>query len=262
MTRVIWADAEARSVSEQIMSRRRRRGRSSRRDTMALPWRAVTMVLLAAAGLIAVWSLRVNEIEVSGLAVADAGRAQLALQPALQQRWLLVDASALARSLEIDPWIERAEVSRALPSGLSVRLQEARPCYRLEEGSAVDERGRVLPRRDAVDLGQLPLLEGVVPDAGGALGSATEAVREFSAALREVPWTWEAGLSRIVVGPTREVDLFTGEGTRIQLGRRDFRRRLQRLAAVHERLGDPSASIDLRFERQVVVGNSNVPAGG
>lgn len=262
MTRVIWAGGEPNTVSEDIMARRRhRRGRRAR-EKPRTPWRAATVVLLVAVALVSAWSLRVRQIEVSGLAVADADRAQMTLQPALEERWLLVDASALARSLEEDPWIERAKVSRALPSGLSVRVEEARPSYRLPEGSAADARGHVLPVPDHVELAQLPMLEGAHPDAGGTLGSATAVVQALSSALREVPWTWPSGLERIVVGPTGEVDLFTGEGTRIQLGRSDFRRRLQRLAAVRERLSDSSASIDLRFERQVVIGNSNVPAGG
>lgn len=263
MTRVIWAGSEPRSVSEDIMARRRQRAaRGRRRVKSGPPWRAATVVALVAAALVGAWSLRVNEIEVAGLMVADAERAQLALRPALEERWLLVDATALSEALESDPWIEHAEVSRSLPAGLSVRIEEARPAFRLADGPAVDGRGRVLPVPDHVELSQLPVLEGVYPDEGGTLGSATSVVQTLSLAMREVPWTWPSGLERIVVGRTGEVDLFTGEGTRIQLGHREFRRRLQRLAAVRERLGEANETIDLRFERQVVVGNPNGSAGG
>lgn len=92
-----------------------------------------------------------------------------------------LDAQGIARSLEADPWIERATVSRDLPSTIVVSIVERVPVARIAaEVLAAD--GTVLPGADPTDLPSIRAVVGEVgpvqrADAAAAVGGLARAVR-------------------------------------------------------------------------------------
>jgi cell division protein FtsQ len=217
---------------------------------------ATAVVALAGLGWLTGSGLRVREVEVVGAQVTDSAVLRRELGRAFGMPLLAVDVDALEEALRRDPWIAGVKIGRRLPDRLHVALEEAQPIFVLAAGQgSVDAAGAWLPPRDGLQLGSLPELAAprVAPD-GPLTREASEAVRRLCAALDRVPWIWPEGLRRVDLDAQGGVELVTGGGALLVLGREGFEKRLRAFGAAAEHLRPgPGDRIDLRFERQIVL---------
>lgn len=202
----------------------------------------------------------VAELDVSGLRYVSAdevralaGVAGLGDAPSVwrpKEEW--------RRKIEAHPMIETAEVARRLPSGLAVRVSEAKPVALVASPlvMAVDRHGNVLPIDPTDPVLDLPVVAVRSPDSDDGLGLALLA-REIDHVAQVSPEVFavvsEAHLD------DRLVTLHVGDtGLRIRyfppISERRLREGIVALNDALERFPDRDlAEVDLRFEAQVVV---------
>lgn len=130
---------------------------------------------------------------------------------------LFLDAGAVERRLEADPWIRDARVTRQLPSTVTIRVVERTPV-------AVMERdGRpVLVAADGTELGpvardlRLPVLAAERDALGG--GVAVPAIEAPARALAALPPELRAQVREVAVLPGGSLRLLLASGTRVLFG--------------------------------------------
>ncbi len=243
------------AVADDVMSRgrRRRRGRGRQKGERQPSWRAMGALLAVTAIVVVGLSLRVANVQVVGMLVADDDRLREILEPYVGERVLFVDYGTLGKVVRDDPWVSDARVSFQLPRTLLVRLDESVPRLRLPDGRGIDERGLVLPPRAGVSLQELPLLVGAAFEGDRLVSWQRTSVREFVGSIAQVPWNWNEGLVSVRLDDDG-LTLQTGGGTEVVLGRGDYPARLRRYLSIHSKLTEPfPRRVDLRFARQVVV---------
>lgn len=227
---------------------------------------AALAALAAAAALGAKFGLRavarlpvfdVAELDVSGLRYVsvDEVRALAGLDDA-PSIWRPKEERR--RKIESHPMIESAEVARRLPSGLAVRVSEAKPVALVASPlvMAVDRHGAVLPIDPTDPVLDLPVVAVRSADSDGGLGLALLA-REVEHVAQVAPEVFavvsEAHLD------DRLVTLRVGDsGLKIRyfppISERRLREGIVALNDALERFPDRIlAEVDLRFEAQVVV---------
>lgn len=252
-------------------SAKRRRRASVPLSPRRLAKRAVALAALAAAAALgAKHGLRaaarlpvfdVAELDVSGLRYVSADEVRaLAGVAGLDD-----DAPSVwrpkeewRRKIESHPMIETVEVARRLPSGLAVRVSEAKPVALVAFPlvMAVDRHGNVLPIDPTDPVLDLPVVAVRSPDSDDGLGLALLA-REIDHVAQVAPEVFavvsEAHLD------DRLVTLHVGDsGLRIRffppISERRLREGIVALNDALERFPDRDlAEVDLRFEAQVVV---------
>jgi len=76
---------------------------------------------------------------------------------------LSVNLSRVRKRLLAHSWIEEAEVSRELPTGISIRIKEQRPLAILDLGRRfiINAHGELFKEMDASDLCRLPVISGL-----------------------------------------------------------------------------------------------------
>jgi len=208
----------------------------------------------------------VNAADVAGVFAADLGRSVLRV-PLGERR----------AAIERIPWVERATVRRILPNRIVVEITERRPVAFARLGSELalmDARGVLLERRLG-DAYRFPVVTGVSPDMPRAererrvrlfldfLAQAEQVRPGATEYVSEVGLADPSDLQAVLAGLP---ELSQGEGgqpsVRVHFGDRDFGRRFRTLM---ENIGQWRASagrvesVDLRFERQVVVNPETRP---
>lgn len=186
----------------------RRAGVAARRRRVALVI-AIPLLVLLLAGLSTLTPLfGADEIVVKGAAhLSPEEVTSLAgIEPGTNVVYL--DAHEVARSLEADPWIERATVSRDLPSTIVVSIVERIPVARTAaEVLAAD--GTVLPGADGTDL---PTIRAVVGEVSPAQrGAAAAAAGALARAVR-------SRVDDVLVEPDGDLVLLLDDGVTVVYG--------------------------------------------
>ena len=202
---------------------------------------------------------RVRTVHVEGVRLLSAAEVErLAAVPADANLW--DDPAPVALRVRAHPLVREAAVSRRMPGTLVVRVEEREPVALLATPTleAVDREGRRLP----LDPGRVPLdLPVIQPGAASALAAAAPAIapaaREIARLAEADPSLW-ANLSAVTAEGAREVTLALSEPpvhvrARIPLTMQRLREALAVLADATSRMGEPPATLDLRFADQVVV---------
>ncbi len=162
----------------------------------------------------AVYTLRIDEIRVSGVRTLDPKVVIERSGLRGGERILWVRLSAVARRLEEIPAIASARAERSFPATIVIHVTERTPIARLpgQGGLGVDENGRVfsssaLSGLPVVEGVRGPAKEGVTVDRGAA--TVLDAFAGFPAELRK-------RTAGIVVGPP--LTLLLADGTEIRFG--------------------------------------------
>lgn len=141
------------------------------------------------------------------------------------------DPSAVAASIEADPWVEVASVTRQLPSTIRIRVTERRPASTVAVGSTwflIATDGTVLgPAAHRPHLPVLPVTRAVtVGDRVVALAGPAAVAGGMSPALR-------ARVATVVSGSDGSVLLGMDDGVRVLFGPpTDVRAKAQALAGI------------------------------
>ena len=183
------------------------------------------------------------EIEGASFASRDSLLAQAELAPGVHI--FDVDPESLQRRLQTHPWVERAEVERALPGTVHIQITEHEPAGLVLDGQEyllVDAQGglvKPLTPSDPVDelLEALPLISGPGrQELEGRDGQARARVRqalEVASLWDEMGLAQRAPLSQLHADPVLGVSAVVGErGVEVRLGQGQWRKRLERFGTV------------------------------
>ncbi|MBK9757802.1 MAG: FtsQ-type POTRA domain-containing protein [Nannocystis sp.] len=155
---------------------------------------------------------------------------------------LAVDVDAVRRSIEADPWVATATVSRELPDTLHVAVAEHTPAAVLHSGHfyLLDDAGVPFKRIAPGERGSLPVITGVErdllvkgdPAAAQIIRRALDVLAAYDAKARP-------RLGEIHIGDGGEALLYTEKtGTLLRLGRGPIAERLARFDALRAALGE------------------------
>lgn len=115
-----------------------------------------------------------------------------------------VDVAAAARAMEQAPWVRRARVSRELPDGLRITIEEHEAVALVEAGGlfAINPEGRAFKRVTASDGLDLPIVTGLTHEelAPGADRGALATALAIMAAYETSGMKDRAALSELHVG--------------------------------------------------------------
>lgn len=186
---------------------------------VAFKRRLVVALLLTFIGGVSysVYTLRVDEIRVTGARTIDPRQVVEASGLKGGERILWIRLSAVARRVERLPAVASATAERSLPQTVVLRVEERSAIARLgPPGLAIDGEGQVFNSSRA---DRLPLVEGWVGRAtpGATLDRATV---EVIGSFERFPAELRRRTSRIVVGPP--LSLFLTDGTEIRFGAHDL----------------------------------------
>jgi cell division protein FtsQ len=152
--------------------------------------------------------------------------------------WSL-DASTVAQTMGLHPWVRTVEVTRSLPDTLQLRVEERTPVALASLGDlyVVDADGAPFKRVSAAEALDLPLLTGLTREAAEKDPAGTAArLREGLAVADAYGRAFERPrLSEVQLGEAR-YDLVTADGERVVLGRDDLDGQLRRLHRVRDEL--------------------------
>lgn len=176
-------------------------------------------------------------------------RVMAVISEAIDKDFLQLDLEQLKRSLEREPWIERASLARRWPDILQVRITEEKPIARWGDSSFLNQRGDIIAAEQVGDLSGLPWLG---HDAGDSV-AVMRRYLELSQLLR----------SRGLVIAELHSDsksawrLTLTNGVAIVMGRGNIREKMNRLLLVYDRYlmeyQDEIAAIDIRYRNGLAV---------
>jgi cell division protein FtsQ len=186
--------------------------------SVALKRRLVVALVLTLVGGVAfsVYTLRVDEIRVTGARTIDPKLIVQASGLKGGERILWIRLSSIARRIERLPAVASATAERSFPETVVLRVRERTPLARLgPPGLAVDGDGRVFASPEA---GRLPVVEGWTGKAspGSTLDATTVRVVD---AFEEFPEALRRRTARITIGPP--LSLWLTDGTEIRFGTHD-----------------------------------------
>jgi cell division protein FtsQ len=172
----------------------------------------------------------------------DEAQVQAAVAPHVRRGFFAVDLERLRADLGKLPWVRRVEVRKRWPDRLDVMIAEYRPLARWTGDRMLSENGELFsaPRGEGAEL---PLFEG--PEA-----RRTELMSFYSQAK---PLFLGDGLQidTLALSARGSWTLWLSDGTRVDVGRGDPQRRLERFARLLPRLraGDHRQLLraDLRY---------------
>lgn len=165
----------------------------------------------------AVYTLKVDEIRVTGLRTLDAAAVVKAAELRGGERILWIRLSSIERRVESIPAVASATADRSFPGAIVIRVTERSPVARLAgtRPLAVDEHGRMFASP----------LAGVVPELEGWRGSADPGASVDDATTRVVgafvrfPPVLREQTVRITIGPP--LVLVLRSGTQVRFGTHD-----------------------------------------
>jgi len=230
---------------------RRRKAASAVRVLLA-------MILLAAAafGLArffggSLFSLR--RIQVSGNQRARTEEILRAVEPWRSGNLLALDLSPVARAVGRHPWIERVTLSKTLPDGLAIRVDERRAVALFREGDRLwwlsADGIPIAPYDPRGDPMEYVLVSGnrlALPEAAGLLEDLRSTPEEYFSALSEISALTDGGfgiMDSIFRRPVRVL-------------RRDAPAKIRALLEARgfiESRGWEARAIDLRFADRIVL---------
>jgi cell division protein FtsQ len=217
---------------------------------------AISVGLFGGAWYVREWAISthhfaVRQIAFAGLTrVSDGELLKLAgLTPG--QNLLALDLEAMERAIATHPWVRSVEVSRRLPSSISVAVEEhvAVALVSLGELYLLDRQGNPFRRVQPGDPLNLPLVTGVDRDAY-VVDPAREAARVAEGLDVADAYLSARSAKRWPLSEVRldsmGVTLVTGDGGQeLRLGRGDTKEKLARLSQVREELDSRSLQADV-----------------
>jgi cell division protein FtsQ len=250
------------------------RARLARRVTRRVRWvtaRAVpigiTLAVLGAGGLGALWALTSPRFTVTEVAVTGASRlrpedvvAASGIGPGTNL--FRLDRAAVVARLEALPLIRHADMVRRFPNQVTLAVEERRPFTLAHAGRLhwIDEQGVNLGAETRAVAPKAPVITGLGPaDLASGDGGPSPRVAAGISLLRVLLRSETALLQQIseidVSRPDGPV-LYTVDGIEVRLGADDWEGRLGRLQGVLAQVrsgGEAVGAIDLRFRDQVVL---------
>jgi cell division protein FtsQ len=183
---------------------------------------------------------------------------------------LRIDLHGLETLLEKEPWIQKVEIQRILPSDLVIYIQERSPSTILEIGGELmlaDSSGILLDVYDpAYGKLEAPVMKGFLgKDAAGfRLNHEENAARirkasEMLAEIESASLSYTRRISEIDVSdPANMKILLVDDSAEIYLGEKDYLKRFQKLMdnwsvyqEVKNQNNDDIASVDLRLSGRI-----------
>lgn len=150
-------------------------GRAGRRIFGSLGRFAAGVALLGALGGAAIYlhrfattspRLAIETVEVEGAERATRESLVRLSGVELGQNTFAVDLAEVAKNVEAHPWVKRAEVSRRLPRGLNIKVEEHRPVMLVALGHLyyANAEGQIVKRYAPGEREALPVLTGIDKD--------------------------------------------------------------------------------------------------
>ena len=247
-----------------IGSRPRNRRRSEERSWQwpTVDWRRVMQGAVGLAALTLLVLLLQHALDRPVTAVAVEGRFQrvspLEVEQAVRERLqgaglVSADLDGVRRSLEALPWVDRASVARAWPTGLKVNLSEQVAAARWGANGLLNSRGELFISEARFVPVELPRLSGPLGTEG------TVAQRYLAIQGRLAEGGVRLAALRLDARGAWEIDL--DNGVSVRLGRRDVDERFERFAAAALRLvaqrGAEIAYVDMRYSNGFATGWRN-----
>jgi cell division protein FtsQ len=182
------------------------------------------------------------------------------------QNVFTIDLHGAAKRIYDHPWVKTASVRRELPDTVVVELTEREPValLRMETLYLVDEDGVPFKKAEAGDPGDLPLLSGFDPTAFQRGGLAARRMAKLIAEAAHLIRTGQRighldpqDISEVRYEASGGYTFVTADhGAQIRLGFGDYDKKLQRFAAVSQRIGGRMAQVrlvDVSIPGRVVV---------
>lgn len=202
------------------------------------------MTTLLACGSYGAYTLRVDEIRVTGLRTLDAKRVIDTSGLKGGERMLLVRLSSITRRVARIPAVWTVTAERSFPQTVVIRVRERTPLARLGDPNdlSVDLEGRIFA---SPFTSVLPLVEGWRGNATPGASVDRTAVGVLDA-FAEFPPELSRRAARIVIGPP--MTLILDDGTEIRFG---YHNDLERKAAIAHAVlaaegGQEIAYVDVR----------------
>ena len=248
------------------------RTRLARRVTRRVRWVTsrvvpigITLAVLGAGGLGALWALTSPRFTVTEVAVTGASRlrpedvvAASGIGPGTNL--FRLDRAAVVARLEALPLIRRADMVRRFPNQVTLAVEERRPFTLAHAGRLhwIDEQGVNLGPESRAVAPRAPVITGLGPTDLAADGPSPRVAAGIS--LLRLLLRSETALiqqiSEIDVSRPDGPVLYTVDGIEVRLGADDWEARLGRLQGVLAQVrsgGEAVRAIDLRFRDQVVL---------
>lgn len=205
----------------------------------------------------------VGDVRVEGLHYLDAARVCRAAGLKAGTDLLALDLERVRQLLLMEPRVARAEVARALPHGLRIRIAEREPVLLVQHGEPweIDTSGVLLPPLATGVVADVPLLAGPRFDRYAAGTQVlTPQVQRGLAWVRALaaPDLQLSGLvSQVDVGPADSTVIQLMSGLRVVSSAwppdHGDLLALRVVLADLEHRGTPAEALDLRFKDQVIV---------
>ena len=247
-----------------IGSRPRNRRRSEERGWQwpTVDWRRAVQGVVGLAAIALLALLLQHALDRPVTTVAVEGRFQrvspLEVEQAVRERLqgaglVSADLDGVRRSLEALPWVDRASVARAWPTGLKVALSEQVAAARWGANGLLNSRGELF-------ISEARFVPVELPRLSGPLGSEAAVAQRYLAIQGRLA---EGGVRlaalRLDTRGAWEIDL--DNGVSVRLGRRDIEARFERFAAAALQLvaqrGAEIAYVDMRYSNGFATGWRN-----
>lgn len=206
-------------------------------------------------------AFRVQHVEVEGCQYSSESEVRAAAQALLGKRIFGVDLDSVQERVAEMPYVMEARVSRAFPSTVQISVVEKQPFALLNDRGMlpVDVEGTMMPRLKAGAKLDLPVISGIhiaKRTTHAKLPERARPVLEFMREMNEANTLLYQQISEFHVDAKMNLTLFLmREGTPVYLGKEEWMEKCDRLQTVLKQLemrAERVASIDLRFENQVV----------
>ncbi|SMF02530.1 cell division protein FtsQ [Alteromonadaceae bacterium Bs31] len=198
----------------------------------------------------AIFSKPVANITVKGeFNFLKRGDIQLLVGKEINGDFVDVDLVALQHNLEAEPWVQRANVQRVWPDGLSIEVFEQKPIARWRDNGFINNEGKIVGIEDNLQLSHLPLFSG--PD-----GSSEEIIRtylEMSEMLKRRGFV----LQGIDVDETLAWQVSLTNGIEVNFGQYEVLTKLRNFLLVYDKqlqsLSHKIRSVDMRYSNGMAV---------
>ncbi len=249
----------------------------SRRRRAAIAGTAILVLGLVCGGIY--WALHtpmfaVTRIETGSYRFTSPDALDSVLGRYLGRNLLGIGRDEVAGDMAALSWVRDLHIQRRLPGTLAVDFREWRPLAVIAQQDlapaqrrgtwVLGENGRILEFPAELEVPALPTLVGYKPIATAegspeeregptaARAAESDTLLELFDALAAVGLETVAPVDFVVVRPEGYAIVLEGGQGRLQVGREDFRPRLERYLAARSHL-EPGLDVDLRFTGQVTV---------
>jgi cell division septal protein FtsQ len=209
---------------------------------------------------------KVREVEIFGLKYLGRDEILAAMSIPPEESLLNLQASELAKSLEVLPWLRRAVVSFRLPGNVVVEVVEREPMAVVHAADfmLIDEDGKLVSRASSEHKKNFITIEGFsdlkLKEGDLLPRDAMRALKKLLAALDQAkPWLPPGSVSELRWDAEAGYSLHTShKNLSIRLGWEAFERKLSRLKSIlalieEKQLWNAVLSIDLDYSNRAFI---------